>query len=171
MDDMTDADTIDTPRKQRRGDGGIYLVVADDTEEFRIALRYAARRAQTHRAHVGILHVVSIDEFQHWGNVEAKMRQELRGQAEKYIWSIAKDVYELNGMIPALYIREGDRQDALIETLNEDMTIRVVMLGVASSGPSLLVNYCTGKGLSRLRVPVVLVPGHLDPQKVDAIAL
>ncbi len=172
--DVIDAEIIDEPRRNnRRGDGGIYLVVAEDTDEFRVALRYAARRAQTHRAHVGILHVMTIDEFQHWGNVEAMMRHELRQQAEKYIWSLAKDVYELNGMTPVLYIKEGNRQDALIETVNEDTMIRVVMLGAgtASSGPGPLVSYFTGKGLSRMRVPVLVVPGHLDPQKVDTIAL
>ncbi len=168
---IIDAEIV--PRQGRRGDGGVYLVLADETEEFRIALRYAARRAQTHRAHLGILHVVSVDEFQHWGNVENIMKQELREQAEKYIWSVARDVHELNGTIPALYIKEGNRQDALVNLINEDMTIRVLMLGggTTSAGPGPMVSYFTGKGLARLRIPVVVVPGHLDPQKVDAISL
>ena len=62
----------------RRGDGGVYLVVADGSDEFNIALRYAARRAETSRAHVGILYIISVDDFQHWSNVEAVMRRELR---------------------------------------------------------------------------------------------
>ena len=170
---VIDAETLPETRQGRRGDGGVYLVVADETDEFRVALRYAARRAQTHRAHVGILHVLTIDDFQHWGNVENIMRQELREQAEKFVWSIAKEVNELNGMVPVLYIREGDVHDALVKLVDEDMTIRVVMLGggTTSAGPGPMVTYFTGKGLSRMRVPVVVVPGHLDSQKIDAISL
>ncbi len=169
---VIDGEIIES-RQGRRGDGGVYLVLADETEEFRVALRYAARRAQTHRAHLGILHVMTIDEFQHWGNVESIMRAELRQQAEKYIWSVAKDVHELNGIMPVLYIMEGDRHDALVKLIDEDMTIRVLMLGggTTSAGPGPLVSYFTGKGLSRLRVPVVVVPGHLDPGKIDSISL
>lgn len=160
------------PSAGRRGDGGVYLVAADETEEFSVALRYAARRAKAHRAHVGILHVVSIDDFQHWGNIEAIMRHELREQAEKFIWDSARTVNDLDGLRPCLYLREGDRIDALVDAINEDTNIRALILGAgtAASGPGPMVSYFTGKGISRLRVPLVLVPGHLDPHKIDEIA-
>lgn len=157
----------------RRGDGGVYLVVAEDTDEFAVALRYAARRAEVSRAHVGILHVMNVDDFQHWGNVEAMMRRELRQEAEKNIWGHAKAVNDLNGQRPVLYICEGDRTDSIINTIEEDEHIRALILGGAeqASGPGPLVSYFTGKGLAKLRVPVIVVPGHLDPQKIDNIAL
>ena len=157
----------------RRGDGGVYLVVAEESNEFAIALRYAARRAETHRAHVGILYVINIDDFQHWSNVEAMMRKELRTEAEKQIWAHAKTVHDLNGQYPVLYISEGSRTDVIVDVINEDEHIRALILGGAeqASGPGPLVSHFTGKGLAKLRVPVMVVPGHLDTEKIDSIAL
>lgn len=157
----------------RRGDGGIYLVVVDGSEEFVIALRYAARRAEASRAHVGILQVISVEDFQHWSNVEAVMRKELRAEAEKSVWNIAKAVNDLNGQWPAIFIAEGNRTDVIVDLINKEENIRMLVLGggTQSSGPGPLVQHFTGKGLSRLCVPVLVVPGHIEPQKIDAIAL
>jgi len=160
-------------RSSRRGDGGVYLVVSDGTDEFAIALRYAARRAEAGRAHVGILHVINIDDFQHWTNVEERMRRELRAEAEKTLWNDARVVNELNGMRPVLYLAEGVRTDAIVETINGDDHIRMLILGggTQASGPGPLVAHFTGKGLGRLRVPVLVVPGHLEMQGIDGVAL
>lgn len=160
-------------KEGRRGDGGVYLVVGDGSDEFNVALRYAARRAESGRAHVGILHIINVDDFQHWSNVEEMMRKELRAEAEKAIWTHAKTVTDLNGRWPVLYIREGGRFDSIIDLINEDQNIRALILGGAeqASGPGPLVSHFTGKGLAKLRVPVVVVPGHLDMQKIDSIAL
>ena len=155
----------------RRGDGGIYLVVADETPEFQMALRYAVLMARVHRGYVGILQVTNIDDFQHWGSVEERMRKELREQAEKFIWNSAKSANELNGTMPVLYIEEGNRTDVLIDVINRDQDIRQLILGggTTASGPGTLVSYFTGKGLGKLRVPVVVVPGHLDAAAIDAL--
>ncbi len=158
-------------RKGRKGDGAIYLVVADESEKFPVALRYAARMAQNHRGRIAILYVTDLQDFQHWSGIESKMRKELREQSEMYIWNVAKKVNDLNGMVPVLYLREGDRKDALVNVINEDLGIKMLILaaGTSPSGPGPLVSYFSGKGLGRLRVPVLLVPGHIELQKIDAI--
>lgn len=160
---VIDLDVIEDKPNQRRGDGGTYLVMADDSEEFKLALRYACRMARNHRAHVGILYVIENEDFQQWNTVEAMMKKELREQAEKYIWGVAKNVNDTNGMTPSLYIAEGDRQEALINTIEKDPKVVQLILGGHAEGgnPGPLVAYIMGKGLSRLRVPVVLIPGHL----------
>ena len=167
---IKDAEFSDT-RSGRRGDGGVYLVVADETDEFGVALRYAARMAKAHRGHLGVLSILNIDDVQQWEKVEAMMRKEMRESAEKFIWSVARKVNDLNGMIPALYVQEGPPDEVLINLMNEDSSIRMLILGggTGSGGPGPLVSYFTGKGLGRLRIPVMVVPGHLDPQKIDAI--
>ena len=58
-------------RAGRRGDGGVYLVVADETDEFGVALRYAARMARANRGHLGILSILNIEDVQEWEKVEA----------------------------------------------------------------------------------------------------
>lgn len=172
---IIDAELVETPPEKkpgnRRGDGGVYLVMSDDTPEFQIALRYAAQLARSNRGHIGILHVSNIDDFQHWGSVEERMRREMREQAEKFIWNVARTVNELNGIFPVLYITEGTRTETLLDTINKDDTIRLLVLGggVSAGGPGALVSYFTGKGLGKLRVPVVVVPGHLAPEAVDLL--
>jgi nucleotide-binding universal stress UspA family protein len=172
--DIQDAEIVETGLEKpgRRGDGGTFLVVAEETHEFEMSLRYAARLAQAHRGHVSILYVMEIDDFQHWSTVETMMRKEMREQAEKFVWSIARRVNELNGLVPGLYIQEGIHNDVLINLINEDPSIKSLVLGggTGATGPGPLVSYFTGKGLGRLRVPVIVVPGHLDQQKIDAIS-
>ncbi|MGZ9096801.1 MAG: universal stress protein [Micavibrio sp.] len=170
---MQDAEIIIEPEKAgRRGDGGTFLVVADETHEFEMSLRYAARLAKANRGHLGILYVMSLDDFQQWTKVEAIMRKEMREQAEKFVWSIARKVNELTGENPSLYIQEGAHNDVLVNLINDDPTIKMLILGggTTAAGPGPLVSYFTGKGLGRLRIPVLVVPGHLDPQKIDAIS-
>lgn len=171
--DILDAEIVEThaPVRQRGEDGGVYLVVADETAEFDLALKYAARRALSSRAHVGILYVIESQAFTHWSKVEAKMNKELRDKAEKFIWSIAKNLHEKYNHRPVLYIIEGDKNDAIVDVINEDTTIRMMVLGgAASSKPGKLVSYFAGKGLERLRVPVLIVPGHIDQEKIEEIS-
>ncbi len=155
-------------QKGRRGDGMTYLVVADETEEFSVALRYAARLAQSNRGHLAVLYVVETEDFQNWGAVERMMRKELREKAEMFLWEVAKKVNDLNDMIPVLCIAEGARTDALLEIVNADSDIGMLVLGggTGAAGPGPLVSYFTGKGIGRLRVPVLVVPGNLNPDKM-----
>ena len=170
--DYIDLEEVDRNHPSgRRGDGGLYLTIASETEEGELALRYAARMAEINRGHLAVLHVIHVDDFQHWSNVEDMMRKELREEAEKFAWTMAKKANDINGQIPVLYIEEGQTADILVDVINDDTAIRMLILGGGTSagGPGPLVAHFTGKGLGRLRVPVVVVPGNLDSQKIDAI--
>lgn len=168
-----DGEDITQPSKgSRRGDGGTYLIVADESDEFDVALRYAALAASHRRGHVGIVHILDIDDFQHWGTVESQMRKEMREQGEKFVWNVAKRINDMTGQTPSVYIEEGKRNDVLIDIINRDNMIVKLVLGVSAGagGPGPMVSYFTGKGMNRLRVPVLLVPGHLEPQAIDGLA-
>ena len=150
---------------------GVFLVVADDTEEFPNALRYAARLAQAHRGRVGIAYVIEGQDFQHWGNIEQRMREELRKKAEDVIWNVAKQVNDWAGVIPSLYILEGNPNEAVLNLINEDFGIKRLILGGSSntSGPGPMISYFSGKALSKLRVPLVIVPGHMEAESIDSM--
>lgn len=151
------------PVKQgRKGDGGTYLVVADDSDEFKSALNYACVRARQNRAKVGILHIGAIEDFQQWGAVEERMKKELREQSEKYLWNVAKTANDINGTIPSLYIAVGEPSDALMETIAaDDHIVTLILGGKTGSSPGPLVSFCIGKGLEKMQVPVVVVPSTL----------
>ena len=158
-------------KKIRKGDGGVYMVVVDDTPEFELALRYAARMAYNRRGHVALLQIIDVEEFQDWGNVEAMLRKELREKAEQSIWEAARKVYDLTGQLSVLYIGEGEARQAVIETINGDDSLVQLVLGggTGAKGPGALINYLVMKGLGDLRIPAVIVPGNLDTTRIDAI--
>ncbi|PZQ45531.1 MAG: universal stress protein [Micavibrio aeruginosavorus] len=156
------AEEFTAPKQGRKGDGGTYLVVADDSEEFATALRYACFAAKSHRGRLGILHIIEDQDFQHWGTVEGRIKKELREKAEQYLWTIAKTANDLNGTIPSLYVAEGEPGEALTKTIDADNHIvQLILGGKSGSAPGPLVSFCIGKGLERMKVPVVVVPSHI----------
>ncbi len=149
------------PKQGRKGDGGTYLVVADDTEEFKIALAFACTWVKNHRARLGILHIIEDQDFQHWGAVEGRIKKEQREQGEKYLWTMAKMANDL-GITPSLYVTDGEAGEALLKVIDADEKIVQLILGGGPDGhPGPLVSFCMGKGLSRLNVPVIVVPNHI----------
>lgn len=148
--------------------GGTYLVVADESEEFAVALRYAARLARQRKGTVGILKVIAPGELQMLGDVEARMKRELRQQAEAAIWDVTGRIEELGDLKPTLYIEDGDARDVIPDLMKRDLSIRQLILAGRAGGsePGPLVHYFTGKGLAKLNVPVKILPGHLEPQQI-----
>lgn len=169
--DLKDIDESETEDVDTADGSKVYLVVASENEEFNLSLRYAARIAHKNKAQVGILFVIDEEDFHHWGEVESIIQQELRHKAETFLWESAKKINELNGKLPIFYIAEGTKIDSIIKTIESDPTIKTLILSgrTGPGGPGNLVGYFTGKGLSRLTVPLTLVPGNIEPHRIDAI--
>lgn len=149
---------------------GVFLLVADKTEEFSKALRYAARLAEYSHSHIGLVYVIEEQGFQHWGNIEERMQAELRAEAESCLYDMATKVNGITGERPALYIEQGSKVDALVSIINKDHTVKMLILGGDTQGsPGPLVSYFSGKGLGHLRVPLTVVPGHLEMLDIDNI--
>src|ERR1700729_1712352 len=118
-----------------------FLVVVDKTPECRVALRYAARRAQHTTGRVTLLAISSPPDFQQWRGVESIMEDEAHAEAEALVHAAAKTVNELAGLIPAA--------------------------GTGKAGPGPLVSmFATGSHA----IPVTIVPGTLTDAAIDAIA-
>lgn len=149
----------------------IFLVVVDETEEMRNALRYACRRAQHTNGRVALLLVVEPPEFQHWLGVGRVIEEEARLEAEQRIQTLASEVFEQTGRMPVLHIREGQRGDELVKLLQEDPTISLLVLATAtgSSNPGPLVTFLLSNLGQRVRIPVTLVPGELSTEELDAL--
>src|SRR3546814_8618450 len=56
----------------------VFPVVVDETEEMRVALRFAARRAHSTGGKVAMLYVVEPSEFPHWMSVGDLARKSTR---------------------------------------------------------------------------------------------
>lgn len=161
---MTSAPTLAPDR--------VFLVVADDSAELEVAMRYACRRARKTRGRVALLAVVEPGDYQHWMAVGDLMKEEARQAAEQMLQKLAERVNEWTGTMPILYVREGARGDELLKLIEEEPSISILVLGAnpGPKGPGPLVSMLTGKMVGRLRVPVTIVPGNLTLEDVDKVS-
>lgn len=157
------------------GTGGrerIFLVVADDSEEMEVALRYASARALHTGGRVALLHVIPPADFAHWASVGDLMAKESREKAETLMQSLSSRVNEWAGAIPVVYVREGELKEELLDLIAEEPSISVLVLAASpkSKGPGPLVTQLAGKMSGQLRIPVTVVPGSLSFDDIDRIA-
>ena len=150
----------------------VFLVVVDETEEMKVALRFACLRARRTGGRVALLYVIEPAEFQHWMAVGDLMREEARSEGEQLLQRLAAQVNELVGTIPVLYVREGKVREELFKLLDEEPRISVLVLGAntGTRGPGPLVSALTGKMIGKLRVPITVVPGNLGDEEIDQVS-
>jgi nucleotide-binding universal stress UspA family protein len=148
-----------------------FLVVVDETEEMRVALRYASRRAKATGGRVALLYVIDPSEFEHFMGVREIMREEKRQEAEETVKKLADVVVEDSGQIPVVYLREGNRRDELMKILDEEPSISILVLGAGTGpeGPGPLISHIVGKASAKIRVPITIVPGNLTQEQLDAV--
>src|SRR4030088_3288867 len=149
----------------------VFLVVVDDSDELNLALREAARRAQHTGGRVALLFVIETSDLQQWAAVETLMREEQREQAEALLQRLSAEVAEMAGSMPVIFIREGRRRDELLALIEEEPSISILVLAASTGaeGPGPLITALTGKALTKLRVPITIVPGSLTEQQLDAL--
>ncbi len=157
--------------KSSAEDDRVFLVVVDDSEEMRVALHFACRRAMRTGGRVALLYVQEPADFQHWVAIGDRMREEAREEAEGLMQKLSAEVQQWAGGFPVLYLREGDRREELEKLLGEEPSISVLVLGASTGakGPGPLVSYLFGKGASSLHIPVTIVPGSLSDEDVIAL--
>ncbi len=148
-----------------------YLVVIDETDEARAALRYAARRAARTGGQVDILALIPPQEFVQWGGVQAAMEEEARLRAEAMVLQASGAITEEAGVKPSILVRQGDPVKAITEMLNERDDIASLVLGAASEGgPGPLVSHFAGPAAGALPCPLVIVPGRLSDEALDRLS-
>lgn len=138
----------------------ILLVVADDSKEMEVALRYAAMRARSFHGRVALLKVYEKPEMQLWRGVEQTISDTQRRQAEKRLQELATIGFELSGYPVIFYEAEGNLAEALLLLLRSDASLSTLVLAASkgNKGPGPLINYLSGRGLAQLPVPLVIVP-------------
>lgn len=148
-----------------------YLVVIDDTDASRIALRFAARRAQKTGGSVEILALVAQQEFVQWGAVQAAMEEEARLRAEAMVAQAASALIEETGIMPSITVRQGDPVAVVREILDEQPHVAALVLGTTATGnPGKLVSHFAGTDAGLLPCPLMIVPGSLNDEAIDRLS-
>ena len=148
-----------------------YLVVIDDSDAARVALRFAARRAAKTGGAVEILALIPPAEFVQWGGVQAAMEEEARLRAEALVAQVAGELIEETGLKPAIIVQEGEPVEAVRKILADRPDTAALVLGANSSGgPGRLVSHFAGADAGAMPCPVMIIPGSLSDDALDRLS-
>ena len=154
-----------------------YLVVIDESAAVRGAVRFAARRAAKTGGAVELLGLIPPQEFVPFGGVQAAIAEESRLRAEAMVRAAAGTLFEETGISPVITVIEGEPVEAVRRhlaargTLAEGGPVAALVLGAAASGgPGALVEHFAGPDAGRLPCPLMIVPGGLSEDAVDALS-
>lgn len=145
-----------------------FLVCVDDSEDCRVALRFACLRARNTDGHVMLVYVIEPADFQHWVSIGKLMEEERREEAEAILHELAAEVHDSLGVHPVFAVREGRKADEILQLIEEDPSINIMVLGAApeGAGSNDLVRQLTNELTKRLRIPLTIVPGNLTDEQL-----
>ena len=147
------------------------LVIADGSKEMEVALQYAcARSKKTDRKIIIATFIEPLDVLTTQGVGEI-MKNEAREEAELKLQKASSIVKESTGLMPILQLREGKIIDELIALIEEEKDINVLVLAanLDEKGPGPIINALTTKEYSRLRIPLMIVPGNFSKEHIALI--
>ena len=148
----------------------IYLVVMDETEEAKTALRFAALRAVKTGGSVHILALVPQQTFNAFGGVQATIEQEARERAEVMANSAAGNIFGEMGKMPVITVKPGPAVEVVRQYLVENEEVAALVLGVGlDGGPGPLVSHFSARA-NELPCPLYLIPGSLTRDRMDVLA-
>ena len=140
----------------------VFLVVIDETDEARSALRFAARRAGAVDGGVHILALVPQQNISAFGGVQATIEQEARDRAEMLAHGAAGSLLAEIGIMPSISVAMGGGQRLIREYLDENEDVTALVLGAAQGGnPGPLVTHFSAIA-GTLPCPLYIVPEGYD---------
>ncbi|NNM74413.1 universal stress protein [Enterovirga sp. DB1703] len=162
-----------TRRSFEAGHRPKFLVIVDDTPECSRAIRFAARRCARTGANLVMLAIVDPPDNFEWLGVGEALRAEAEEEAAGRLEEAASLATAASpGLEPERLIRVGEKDESILHLIEEDQDISFLVLasGVGSSGPGPLVSSIAGRMSGTFPVPIVIVPGDLADEAIDALA-
>jgi nucleotide-binding universal stress UspA family protein len=159
-------------RSNETGHRPKFLVVVDETEECDRALYFAARRAARTNSGVVLLAVIDPAGFHEWLGVGDMIQQEAAEAASAMLNRAAMRAREISGIQAELVSRQGPRSEQIMQLIEEDEDISFLVLAASSSseGPGPLVSTLAAKSSGTFPVPIVIVPGAMSDEEIEALA-
>ncbi len=148
-----------------------YLVIIDDSEEARVALRFAARRAAKTEGRVEVLAVVEPQDFVQWGGVQAAFEEEQRLRIEGVVSAAVGEILDESGISASVVVQQGEPVKTVRDYVGTRKEIAALVLGAAPSGhPGPLVANFTGNDAGQLPCPVMIIPGSLSAEQLEHLS-
>lgn len=168
--------TIKKRRSFEAGHARKFLLIVDETAEVENALYYAACRIVRSSGTLLMLYVIEPQQFQHWAGVRQVQVEEETNKA-RALFRLFRRKLHLAGFenIPCEeMIREGDKAEEILKTIEEDEDVSIMVLGAAAdpaAGPGPLVaSVASAKAAGFFQIPVTIVPGSLTLDEIIALA-
>lgn len=144
-----------------------FLVVVDESEEARAALRYAARRAVAVDGAVHLLALVPQQNVSAFGAVQATIEQEARDRAEVLAHGVAGNLLAESGLMPTISVAIGNGQKIVANFLAEHTEVAALVLAAAKGGnPGPLVTHFSANA-GTLPCPLYIIPADYDEKASD----
>jgi len=148
-----------------------YLVVVDDSDEARVALRFAARRASKTGGRVEVLGIVEPQDFVQFGGVQAAIEQEQRLRIEGVVSAAIGEILDESGLEANIIVQQGEVVRTVRDYLAGRDEVAALVLGAAPSGsPGPLVVHFTGHDAGKLPCPVMIIPGSLGDERLEQLS-
>ena len=148
-----------------------YLVVVDDSDEARVALRFAARRAAKTSGRIEVLGIVEPQDFVQFGGVQAAIEEEQRLRIEGVVSSAIGEILDESGVEANIIIQQGEGVKTVRDYVGERPDVAALVLGAAPTGnPGPLVSSFCGNGAGELPCPVMLIPGSLSDERLEQLS-
>lgn len=148
----------------------VFLVIMDETDEARTALRFSARRAARTGGQVHLLALVPRQQFVAFSGVQATIEAEARARAEELVNSAAGSLLSEGGQTPAIAVRQGDGVAVVRDYLSEHPEISALVLGAAANGgPGPLITHFTSIS-GQLSCPIYIIPGSMSDADFDRLS-
>ena len=158
------------PAARKEGDASMrtFLVITDETEEARAALRFAARRAVQVEGAVHVLALVRQQNFSAFAGVQATIEQEAHDRAEMLAHGVAGNLLAESGILPTIAVRIGNGDRIVSEYLATHNEVAALVLGAARPGGSpgpLVTHFAAHAG--DLPCPLYIIPADYDETTAD----
>lgn len=148
-----------------------YLVVVDESPESSLALRFAARRAARTSGGLMLLGIVEPQDFIAFGSAQATMEAEAREHIESLVSASVQEAEKEGDVNPQIVIKSGKPAEVVREVIASNDEVAALVLGTAPSGaPGPLVAHFTGQDAGSLPCPVMIIPGGIDIERLDALS-
>ncbi len=148
-----------------------YLVVVDDSDESRVALRFAARRAAKTDGRIEVLGIVEPQDFVQFGGVQNAIEEEQRLRIEGVVSSAIGEILDESGVEATIIMQHGEPTKAVRDYIGDRQEVAALVLGAAPSGnPGPLVANFTGNDAGKLPCPVMLIPGSLSDERLEQLS-
>ena len=152
---------------------GVILAAIDGSQNSLLAAGLAARLASLLGTHLGLIHVLDEPVVGFWGGLAARMKSDIRREAEATLTAFAEKITASCGIVPEFFIEEGLPEDVIprvVEARERTMMLVLGRIGLDGERRAHLrqrtIGHVTDRLLHHLDLPVLTVPADIDPSQI-----